>query len=640
MAGIGLPLVLGLVHVGLVAPRYFVGSFDDDSAYILAAKALLRGVGLGGRLPSGEVLVGLFPPGYSALLAPLLWIWPHSFVPLRLLSVACYAGLFPLIWLWLARKGVSRPTATAALFLLALGPPLATYGSMVMAETPFLVVLVALLIVVDRWAAQSRVLTWTGASVVALSAGLIWLKQAGIGVVAGLVLWFVLRRSARHWTRAVGLAAGVGVTLVPVVVARMAAGVPIAGGRYSQELGGYYQGGLVKRLVDVVPHSTWHLLATAVPATLVPYLEPLPIAGHWASVWKIVSWQVTVLAVIGAVLWARRHQDAAVPMVVVYLAESVLWPFVNERRAILVLPILTAWYVTGAVATWSFLRTRLSDPGGDRVARAAGVSLAAVAVVAPLVAQMPRDYLYGWGQTGSHFGGSRYAAVLEDLGRPGDVVETDYRSSTALFTGHATGWSAFTWVAAHGCDGPGLRRAIASDGAGFLLLGDVNKPGQLDSPCIRSEALLGRWAVQILYTGRDEASVYELIGPGTGHPGLVDVLGDAGPGRYSTVGTTTTLSWDLSRPAEVSQLSVGQAAAEGGPTTAVRLEVRDPDGSWATVARSAAAVGDGQGGAPLLLAHLGPRTVTGVRVVVDGGPPGEPAGITDVVALGPGAAAS
>lgn len=628
------------MHVALVAPRYFVGSFDDDSAYILAAKALLRGVGLDGRLPSGEVVVGLFPPGYSAVLAPLLWIWPHSFVPLRLLSVACYAGLFPLTWVWLARKGVTRPVATAALFLLALGPPLATYGSMVMAETPFLVVLVLLLMAVEGWATQSRVLTWTGASVVALSAGLIWLKQAGIGVVAGLVLWFVLHRSARHRARAAILAACVGVTLVPVVVARMAAAVPIAGGRYSQELGGYYQGGLVRRLVDVVPHSTWHLLATAVPATLVPYLEPLPIAGHWASVWKIVSWQVTVLAVVGAILWARRHRDAAIPMVVVYLAESVLWPFVNERRAILVLPVLTAWYVTGAAATWSFLRQRLSNPAGERVARAAGVSLVAVAVVAPLVAQIPRDYLFGWGQTGSHFGGSRYAALLGDLGRPSDVVETDYRSSTALFTGHATAWSAFTWVDAHGCDGPGLRNAMASDGAGFLLLGDVNKPGRIDSPCIRSEALLGRWAVQMLYTGRDDASVYELIGPGTGHPGLVDVLSDAGPGRYSTAAATTTLSWDLSRPTELSQLSVGEAAADGGPTTDVRLEVRDPGGIWVTVARSATAVGDGRGRAPFLLSRLGSMTVTGVRVVVDGGAAGEPAAITDVVALGPGAAPS
>ena len=45
---VGLPLLLGLVHVALVAPHYFVGSFDDDAGYILAARALLAGHGLTG----------------------------------------------------------------------------------------------------------------------------------------------------------------------------------------------------------------------------------------------------------------------------------------------------------------------------------------------------------------------------------------------------------------------------------------------------------------------------------------------------------------------------------------------------------------------------------------------------------------
>ena len=631
-----MPLLLGLVHVALVAPHYLVGSFDDDAAYVLAAKGLLGGTGLTGLLPSGEILVGLFPPGYSALLAPLVWIWPHSFVPLRLLSVACYAGLFPLTWVWLGRKGVSRPVTTAVLLLLALGPPLATYGSMVMAETPFLVLLLLLLLAVDRWMPQTQVVTWNGVLVVVLAAGLVWLKQAGIGLIAGLLLWLILRRTPRHWARAVFLAAGVGVTLVPVLASRIAAGVPIAGARYSQELGGFYQGGILKRLADVVPASTWHLFATAIPATLVPYLEPLPIAGHWASLWKVVSWQVTVLAAIGAVVWARRHRDAAVPMVAVYLGESVLWPFVNERRAILVLPLLAAWYVTGALRTWSFIRDKVGAGGRRQAVRSAGVSLAAIAVIVPLVAQMPRDYLYGWDQSGSHFGGSRYAAVLTHLGRPSDVVETDYRSSTALFTGHVTGWSAFEWTATHGCQDPGVLDGLAFDRAGFLLLADVNKPGLIDSPCLRSQALLGRWAVQILHTGRDDASVYELIGPNTGHPDLVDVLGGSGSGRYTMAASTTTLSWELSRPARVSQLSVGQAAVAGGVTSEVRLEVRGQDGTWTPVTESRTGVGDGAGNAPYLLADLGaPRTVTGVRVVVVAARPGITASISDVAALGP-----
>jgi hypothetical protein len=29
--GVGLPLLVGIVHAPLIAPHYFVGSFDDDS---------------------------------------------------------------------------------------------------------------------------------------------------------------------------------------------------------------------------------------------------------------------------------------------------------------------------------------------------------------------------------------------------------------------------------------------------------------------------------------------------------------------------------------------------------------------------------------------------------------------------------
>ena len=50
--------------------------------------------------------------------------------------------------------------------------------------------------------------------------------------------------------------------------------MPLAGSRYSQELGGYYHGGLLDRLIHVAPHALWQLVSTALPATLVPYLSP------------------------------------------------------------------------------------------------------------------------------------------------------------------------------------------------------------------------------------------------------------------------------------------------------------------------------------------------------------------------------
>lgn len=631
-----MPLLIGLVHVALVAPHYHVGSFDDDASYVLSARALLTGGGLTAHLTSGEPVIAVYPPGYGALLAPLVWIWPHTFLPLRILSTACFAAVFPLTWVWLGRRRVSDRARAAVLLLMALGPPFATYGSMVMAEAPFLVVLLALLLALDTWRDQARALTAAGLAVVVLAAGLVWLKEAGIGLVAGLCLWLPFSRASRRWAKAAAVAGGVGLTLVPVVVARLSLGVPLAGGRYSQELAGYYRGGLLSRLVDVVPGSTWHLLSTAIPATLVPYLQPLPIQGGWGTLWQVVSWQVTLLAAVGAVLWARRHRDGVVSMTAVYLVEAVLWPFVNERRAILVLPVLTAWYVTGAVAVWAELRRRVA---GRRVApalRSGGVVLALLGVIVPLVAQMPRDYLYGWGQSGSHFGGSRYAAVLRQLGRPSDVVETDYRWATALFTGHVTNWNAFVDNQGSVCYLPGILSELAGDRAGFLLLGDFNKPGQIDSPCLHSEALGADWAVPILHTRRDDATVYELIGPYTGHPGLVDLLRSGAPPARAASAGAVTYTWTFPGPTRVSQISVGEAIPVQGPATGVRLEMQVPGRGWVTVAGSPSGVGSGGGAPYLLVAPAAPVTASGLRLVVQG--PGAAAGVTvsDVAVLGPG----
>ena len=634
-------MLLGLIHVALVAPRYFVGSFDDDSSYILTARALLHGQGLTGHLANGSVVVGAYPPGYPALLAPLVWIWGHTFAPLRLLSVACYAGVFPLTWTYLRRRAVSPGLIGMALLALALSPPFATFGSMVMAEAPFLIVFLVFLLLVDRWDHQEKDFTPTAVAVFLAGAALVWLKEAAVGILAGLVVWELWsRRRKPGWSsllRGGGIIGATVALLLPVVVARVMAGVPIAGTRYSQELGGYYQGGLANRLLHVLPHGVWQIFSTAAAVTLVPYLSPLPTSGHIPDVWKVFSWHVIVFVIVGAVVWFRRHRDAAIAIVPIYLAETLLWPYVNERRVMLVLPLIAVWYVMGALAVWHALRSRIEARRAEWLgrARAASVTLAVAAVGVPLVVQLPRDYLFNLGQSSSHFGGSRYMAVLSAERPASTVVETDYLYSTALFSGHLTARSAFDATASI-CYTPSIQQAVAKDQAGFLLLGDVNKPGIMDSPCLLGVADSSPWSVRLLHTSRDDASVYELIGPGTAHPSVVD-LGAAITPLQSTSGGTTAVTLEWKTPSVVSQVSVGEAALSAGHTRSVTLEIRTGTGGWVPVARANSGVGDGRGFAPILVASLPDGTVaTGLRAVVAGT---GPAAVVDLHALGTSAGA-
>jgi hypothetical protein len=635
--GVGIPLVLGLLHVALVAPHYFVGSFDDDANYILTARALLAGQGLTGHITSGAVVAGLYPPGYSALIAPLVWLWPHSYVPLRLLSVVSFSLVFVLTWVYLGRRRVGEGTRILALGLLALGPPFATFGSMVMAETPFLVALLVLLILVDRWDLESRLWTRSGVGVVLLSGTLVWLKEAGIGVVAGLILWLVLKPQGpdgvNRIKRPLAVGLGVAALLLPVVVARLVAGIPLSGSRYSTELGAYYQGNLIHRILYVLPHSGWHLLVTAIPATIIPYLSPLPIAGRDTDLWQALSVLATLLIVLGAVVWYRRYRDAALAIVPVYLLETVFWPEVNERRVILVLPVLAAWWAVGAVAAWGAVRAWSARRGLLPGARVAAVTLALAIVVVPLVPQMPRDYLFKLGQSSSQPQGSRYAEMLSHLGVPSDVVETDYLSTVALFTGHRTAWSAILPPTA--CNLAGLKYGIAVDDASFAVLGDLNKPGVLDSACLY--AYLSKSpasAIRLLATSRDNGTVWELVGPDTGHPDLSDLT--AGVTEVgSASGGSQVLEWDWGGSKVVDQVSVGEARLTGGTTTAVAVQLRRPDGGWTVVANVSAPVGDGKGAAPYLLATFPTgQMATAMRVVLSGSGSLGPDGVQDAHALG------
>jgi hypothetical protein len=144
--------------------------------------------------------------------------------------------------------------------------------------------------------------------------------------------------------------------------------------------------------------------------------------------------------------------------------------------------------------------------------------------------------------------------------------------------------------------------------------------------------------VRLLSTGRDEASVFELIGPGTGHPDLRDLESATVPST-AAAGTTSTVEWNWGTDESVSQVSAGEVGLRGAGVASVALQLRVPSGAWHTVARAASAVGDGRGAAPYLLAQLPSGMVaSAMRVVVtsSGSSPGPgQLSVADVHALGP-----
>ncbi|HEY2429855.1 MAG TPA: glycosyltransferase 87 family protein, partial [Acidimicrobiales bacterium] len=463
----GLVVGLAVVHAVVVGRHYFVGSFDDDAGYIVVARALAHGQGLTSRLSAGYPLVSTYPPGYGALLAPIARIDGSAFLAFRALSVVALVVLLPLVWTYLGRRRVSDPARLAVLLLLALNPVLATFSTMVMAELPFLVAFLLLLLAVERWEASPRVMTWAGAATVVAAAASVWLKEAALGLVAGLVVWLALRRL---WRKAAVTAGGTAVLFAPVIIARLIAGGSLIGSRYATEFGAAFAGGIGHQVTSAIPSAVATYLNSAIPQSIVPTsVSPLPVVGPVAGVLGTLGTTVTPLVLIGLVVWWRRHRDAAAVMVPFYVVTTLAYPFVNERRLIIVLPVIVAWYVLGAGAVIKAVTAAGRWFGREMAGRLVAWAPALV-VIAVLVPQFGRDYLYALGQDSSRPQGSPYMAMLHDLGPPSEVVESDFLWSTNLFSGHPTAESAYL-VAVDNCYAPELNKAIEQDGAGLVLTG-------------------------------------------------------------------------------------------------------------------------------------------------------------------------
>jgi hypothetical protein len=628
-AAVGLCAVLAVVHARVVWPHYHVGSFDDDASYVQVARALAHGHGLTSTLTAGVPMVASYPPGYAAVLAPIALVSGSAYAAFRGLSVGLVAVLVLLVWWYLRRRGMPTPLVLAVLVLLALNPVLGTFSMMVMAELPFMVLLMGVLFALDRWESSPRLWTWAGVATVVGCAGMVWLKEAGAGLVIGFVLWLLLRRETR---RAVVLAVGSFALFLPVLVAREVAGVNLLGSRYANEFGTAFHGGAV----HVVLHAISTYINFAIPQAVVPTsVSPLPMFG-WASVTLDVFGTLTApLVLIGFMVWCARHRDAMCVAVPVYLLTTLVFPYTNERRLILVLPFVLAWYVLGWVwvVTWVRSRWRSRSPSQWRVARPVVFALPLVALLI-LVPQFGRDYLFDLGHGSSQPRSAPYTRLVAQLGTPQDLVETDYVWTTSLFTGHRTAPGAF--YLARSCAPDDLARGLAKDQPSFLLSGafaSIPGPG---SPCLLAYMATNPSAVRIFRTAFDDASVFELLGPGTPHPDLSDLTGPVTPtgqnvgifqalpqgpgdpgGPYpivTPVGGTADVTWDFGSLRQVSQVSLGQAFSPEGGVQSVTVSLRGPDGAWHPVASAAGAVGD-HGVVPYILQSVAMRA-SALRVEV------------------------
>jgi len=597
-------MVLAAVHVGFVAGHYVVGSFDDDGHYLAIAKAFVHGKGYVDTSIPGSPVEGLYPPGYPLLLTPLVWLFGSAVWPLRALSGLAFLGCFPVLDRLLRRHPVPDGVRVATLFLFALSPTAATFGSEVMPETLFLLVLLAVLLVLPRWETERSILSWRAAVVALGTPYLFLLKTAGLPMLVGVLGWLLLRRRWRQFTT---VAVTSVVMIAPMVIVRMASG-SVTPTRYKNEYG------LAGPFLHAVWNGTRLYVTDAIPATLVP-TAGAGLHGHSVVVdvllW-VLRYSATLFVLVGWISWLRRRLDVTVLITPLYLAETIPFPFINQRRVVLLLPLVVAWYVLGWSSAISALRRRA--PGGSQGWARYAAAVPLVLVLPVLVWQLPRDYLLHRGETTPAARGSGYVAALREVTPPGWSIDAGYQWTIADLTGlTATNEAHFTTNCTPGrpADLGVLRAKLAHEHVATVLDAWVKWPKNMDNACLLQALSSAPWAAPV-YHGSDVSTVFVLLGPGTPRPTDRVLLDDPSPAQTQHA---------LPPGTRVTEVSVVVPASGPVPT----LEVRGPAGRWVPLS---ATVSDGS--PRLLHVRLGtPTTADAVRVDA-------PAGtvLRDLVVLG------
>jgi hypothetical protein len=596
-------VVLAAVHVGLVAGHYVVGSFDDDGHYLALAKAFVQGKGYVDTSMPGSPVEGLYPPGYPLLIAPVVWLFGSAVWPLRVLSAAAYLGCFPVLDRLLQRHPVPAGVRVATLFMFALSPTAATFGSEVMPETVFLLVLLAILLALPRWEEQRSILSRRGA-VVALGAPYLFLlKTAGLPMLVGVLGWLLLRRRWRHFTM---VAATSVLMIAPMVIVRMASG-SVTSTRYQSEYG----------LAGPFLHAVWNgarlYVTDAIPATLVP-TAGAGLHGH-SVVLDVLLWvlqySAALVVLVGWISWMRRRMDVTLLITPLYLAETVPFAFINQRRVVLLLPLALVWYVLGWSRVLAAGRRLAQERAQGWVRYAAVVPLALV--VALLGWQLPRDYLLHRGESTPAARGSGYVAALRQVTPPGWSIAAGFQWTIADLTGRIATNEAHNRICGPGAsfDPAVLQDIFSRDHVATVLDAWVKWPKNMDNQCVLDAMSAAPWAVPV-YHGSDQSTVFVLLGPGTPRPADRPVLDVRAPEQSQA---------SLPAGTRVTEVSVVVPATGPVPT----LEVRDAAGRWVRLAATAT-----RGSPSLLHVRLAaPMPAEAIRV---GGSAG--VAVHDLVVLG------
>ena len=352
----------------------------DNTEFITLARSMAAGEGLVHINSPDPQPATKYPFAFPLLLAPLEWLFPGDWVPMKFAVLVLFAtGMAVLYQLVKERAGALPALATVVLSLAAgksylthgpdgivYGPLLLHYSHQVMSEVPYLTFSLLALWLVERGIAQEGI-KGNGWLITGFFCAMwaYYIRTAGITLVAAIIVYLLLRRD---FHRALFFAAAAFICWLPWTLRNRAAG---GGGVYIKQLfmvNPYHPerglrdlGGFFERFFG----QLGLYLTRELPNTLVPFFTGA------ATLFNPVSLLLIGLAIAATVLCIKRgHHQLLLIYAVLFVGVVLLWPWPGDRFLVPIVPVLVFLQV------WVVLQLRdaLAAKGGG--AKDAGKLLA------------------------------------------------------------------------------------------------------------------------------------------------------------------------------------------------------------------------------------------------------------------------
>lgn len=352
-------LLLLLMFSGMVIARwnqlYF---FTPDSArYVIMAKSLVNGTGYREIDTPGEPLYAHRPPGMSLLLSPAALIAPYNVILAK--ATVWLSGLAMLTLLYLYVLRLQKPEqdgfywpAILIAGMVAINPYTLFFTTLVMSEIPFMACTLAilyLLAVQPESPGKGKLAVFT-----CLLIFLPFLRTIGIALVLAVGIWALFRRTRWQWL------IGVACSLSATGFWMFRNSALEKSGYVSVALQEFKSQGIVGTLFNILQRCQTHFdsfcqkLFPDMPGTMPRYSRMILDENTFlpGPIWGYMILGVLVLAISCYGMLKRRQQGGTVAFwyLIFSLGILSLWPWVQQRFTLPLLPVVLAFLPAGWVA--------------------------------------------------------------------------------------------------------------------------------------------------------------------------------------------------------------------------------------------------------------------------------------------------